>query len=420
MEKGIYPKYRWYVLIVMFLLHTICAGVIMISPAPLVGEMARSLGWQLGTITVIMMSAFTFFVAGGCVIAAFVLDKIGVCKTYMIACILSAAGTFLIPVLGSTIPGLVFLRLLEALGASFILSSPMLIASEWFPLEERGIVTGFQGAGVGFGVTVGVVISPAIFNVTGSWVTTMALMGFAPVVCFILVLIMKFGPSAPVMQSEAPKEKTSDASESDFKLALKEKLFIIALIVLFAFNWSQHVYNGLVPGYLTIDPPVGVGLGMQAAGNTFSFYSLFFMIGSLCSGLIGRFIFRNKLKIQLALAFIVGAVFHVSILLSGVKNSQAAMITCLIIAGFFFTQTGPLLYAYLTQCYPKNVMGRMGGLLTGIGTMAAPVGVAVGSIMLNVTNNYYIAIGTVGVMCLLGFFMTFFLYKPKIFADKIN
>jgi MFS family permease len=419
MEKTMYPKYRWYVMFVMFLIHICCAGMILISPAPLVGEISKASGWQLGTITVIMMSAFTFFVAGGCVIAAFVLDKIGVCKTYMLGCILSIAGAFLMPILGSTIPGLVFLRLLEALGASFALASPMLIASEWFPLEERGIVTGFQGAGVGLGTTVGVVISPILFNATGNWLTTMALFGIPPILCFILVLIMKFGPNAPVVQNEAPAENLGVQSDSDFKLALKERLFIVALLILFFFNWSFQGFNGLVPGYLAVDPPVGVGLGAQAAGNTFSFYSLFFMIGAICSGFIGRFVFKNKLKTPLVLAFIMGAIFKLLILLPGFKDNQTALTACFIIAGFFFTWTNPMTFAYLTQCYPKSVMGRIGGILQGLGTLGAPIGVAVGSFVLNATNSYYIPLGLISFMCLLGFLLTLFLYKPKIFADQI-
>jgi MFS family permease len=419
MEKIIYPKYRWYVLIVMFLIHVFCAGIILISPAPLVGEISKASGWNLGTITVITMSAFTFFVAGGCVIAAFVLDKIGVCKSYMIACALAAAGTFLMPFFGSTIPGVIFMRLLQALGASIALASPMLIASEWFPIEERGIVTGFQGAGVGLGTTVGVIISPLIFNMTGNWVTTMAIMGIPPVFCFILVCIMKFGPTPPAMQSSDVPENTGVASESDFKLALKEKLFFISLIILFAFNWSFQGFTGLVPGYLAVDPPTGVGLGAQVAGGTFSFYSLFFMIGAMSSGFIGRYIFKNKLKVSIAISFILGAAFKLFILLPGIRDNQAALTVCLIIAGFFFTWSQPMIFAYLTQCYPPTVMGRMGGILTGIGTLGAPIGIAIGSFALNATNSYYIPLGLISCICLLGFIMTLFLYKPKVFADKV-
>jgi MFS family permease len=419
LEKILYPKYRWYVMIVMFVMHIFCAGMPLIAPAPLVGEMAKASGWQLGTITVIMMSAFTFFVAGGCVIAAFVLDKIGVCKSYMLACVFSMAGSFLMPIFGSTIPGLIFMRLLSALGASIALSSPMLIASQWFPLEERGIVTGFQGAGVGLGTTLGVIVSPAIFNATGNWITALAMLGIPAVLCFIFVLIMKFGPSAPVMPQAAAPDNVGIVSDSDFKLALKEKLFFISLMILIAFNWSFQGFTGLVPGYLAVDPPTGLGLGAQTSGSIFSLYSLFFMIGSMCSGFIGRYVFKNKLKVSLAVAFIVGAVLKLSILLPGVGNNQAALTACFIIAGFFFTWGSPMLFAYLTQCYPANVMGRIGGIVQGLGTLGASVGVAIGSFALNATNSYYIPVGLIGAMCLVGFILTLFLYKPKIFADKV-
>lgn len=418
MDKRTYPKFRWLVMSLMTLVLFVNAGLIQIAPAPLVGEVADTTGWELGTVTAALIVSFTFFVAAGCVVSAFLLDRIGVGKTYVIACLIVAAGAFLMPAAASSLPGLVFLRLLEGLGAGFVMASPALIASQWFPPEEMGIVTGFQGGGIGLGITAGLIVSPLLFEATGSWVTTMTILGIAPAVCLLLSLILVFGPSAPAAAAAGPAESADSrvAGNGNFKKVLTHPLFYIALVANFAFCWVQAGYANLLPGYLAVDPPAGLGLGSLDAGNTSSLYTLFFTIGALSSGFIGRYVFRNRLKITMGMGFSLAMVFNVSVMFPAINENRVALVACLIMAGFFLAWCAPTLFAYLAQCYPTNVMGRVGGLIQGIATLGSPLGVAVGSYSLTMTGRYYIAIGAIGVMCLVGFVFSFFFHKPKVFA----
>ena len=122
MDKLTYPKFRWFVMILMTIVLFVNTGVIAIAPAPLVGVVAKSTGWQLGTVTAVLILSFIFFVAVGCVISALLLDRIGVFKTYILSCILAAVGAFLMPVLATSLVGLTFLRLLEGLGAGLVMT----------------------------------------------------------------------------------------------------------------------------------------------------------------------------------------------------------------------------------------------------------------------------------------------------------
>ncbi len=420
-ERIIYPKYRWFVMIVMFWVIFANEGAIGIGPAPLVGIISLSTGWELGTVTAIMIGSFTFFIATGCLLSAFLLDKIGIIKTFMLACMLSAAGAFLMPVLGRSIGGLVFLRLLEGLGGGLVLASPPKLACEWFPAAERGIVTGVQGAGVGFGVSIGIIISSAMYTAMNDWLMSMALMGIIPFIGLILSIVLRFGPEAPcVKNSFTSVHPAGINADTDFKLVLRQPLFYLGIGMIFFFAWVQQGYSNLTPGYLTVDPPSGCGLGTQAASTIFSFYSFSFTLGSLFSGFIGRYIFKNELKKSIALSFVLSAFFNVSVLLPAVYENSVKLRICLILAGFFFSWSGSMIFAYFTQCYPSEVMGRIGGFTQGIGGLGAPAGIAVGSITLNMTGSYFITLTAMGILCLLNLILTFFLYKPKIFAGRVG
>lgn len=415
MEKSAYPKYRWFVMFVMFFIVFVNQGIILTGPSPLVGVISKATGWQLGTVTAITMFPFTFFVAAGCVLGAFLLDKIGLGKTFIIAGCLSIAGAFLMPVLGGSIPGLLFLRFLEGLGAGLAMSAPAYVASKWFPLEERGIVTGVQGAGIGLGSVCGLNIAPAIYMQTQNWLITMTLLGIAPLIGLVFSTILKFGPNPPENLPDMKMADSDDKSGKDiFKQILKQPTFYIGIILCFAFSWVQQGYSDLTPGRLAVEPPTGIGLGAQTAGNIFSLYSLAFMIGALLSGFIGRYLFKNKLKLMIEIGFILAAIFNVSVLVPVVTENRAILIICLIFAGFFLSWCLATLLAFIAQKYPTNVVGRVGGLTQGIGCLGAPAGVAVGSVALGITERYTTAVVLCGFMCVLAFVLTFFLNKPKV------
>ena len=64
-------------------------------------------------------------------------------------------------------------------------------------------------------------------------------------------------------------------------------------------------------------------------------------------------------------------------------------------------------------------MGRVGGLIQGISILGAFLAMAVGSIALDSVNGYYISIVVIGLMSLLGFVLSFFFRKPKVFIGKV-
>jgi len=79
MNENNYPKYRWYVLVSLIVANVI-QGMLLISPTPLVGEIAKSMNMDLGGATASVMLPFTLMVAIGGILSGFVMDRIGLEK----------------------------------------------------------------------------------------------------------------------------------------------------------------------------------------------------------------------------------------------------------------------------------------------------------------------------------------------------
>ena len=145
-ENGamVYPKFRWFVMVTM-IIGVMAQGVIMIAPAPLIGEVAKYLCCDLGLVTFTVMGLWTVTVCIGGVIGGAVVDRIGIVKVYLVCSVLLILSTVLIPLVGSSLPIIIALRLIGGLGTGPIITTISRLAAEWFPLKERGLITGVQG-----------------------------------------------------------------------------------------------------------------------------------------------------------------------------------------------------------------------------------------------------------------------------------
>src|ERR1700730_3615687 len=79
-EHGHYPRFRWLVLLTI-LLSSVCAGMTVISFAPLVGVISKDLGIDLGTASFGFLGITTFVAAAGIVLSGFVIDRLAIYPT---------------------------------------------------------------------------------------------------------------------------------------------------------------------------------------------------------------------------------------------------------------------------------------------------------------------------------------------------
>jgi MFS family permease len=406
-------KFRWVVLVTMFV-ATIAQGMVLISPAPLVGEIAQSLGLSLGQVTGALMGSFILFVAVSAVVGGISTDKFGVVKTYIGSMVLLIAGSLLVPVLGDSLPGLLISRFIQGCGAGPILASIARLAAEWFPKKERAFVTGLQGAGVSLGIAIGFGLAPLIYTGTGSWKAAMAWMAVGAAAGLVLSLIFALGPKSPVALQDELDPGELLRSAADFKKSIGLPVFRIGAFSVFLLSWAMQGYNDLIPGHLAIEPPAGLGLGPVVAGKFMGLMQVAFMIGSAASGLLVLKIFGGRHRHLIAASFILTGIFCVSVLLPSIHSNNKMLLICLLFSGFFMGMPNPAVLAFISSYYPEHITGRIGGATMGIGILGGVAGVAAGSFALHRTEMYTVSILIVGVVCIIGCINAFGLTPSRV------
>ncbi len=403
MEKVSYPKFRWFALVTL-LIMTVAQGIVLISPAPLVGDIASSLHLSLGQATGAVMGAFIIFVALGGIAGGVVIDKIGIPRTYFISVVLMAIGSLLALLIGDTLGGLVVSRLVQGFGAGPIMSSVSRLASEWFPRKERAIVTGIQGMSVSLGIAIGFGLSPLINAVTGNWQQTLAFSAIPLFIALVLILVFALGPKSPVMLHDALDSTELIESQDDFKRSIKLSVFWIAIVVCFCMTWVMQGYNDITPGHIAVDQPVGLGLGAALAGRYMGLMQIAFMVGAVASGFISTKIFKGNQRLMLSLSFILIAIFCTAVLLPAVKYNSTSLLAVLMLAGFFQGMPLPTVMAFISNSYPEHITGRIGGITMGLSIFGGVLGVAAGSYALHHTGYYTVSVLIVGVVSIVGAF----------------
>ena len=401
MALSTYPKFRWYVLLTM-LVVTLSQGIALISPAPLVGEIAKSLNLSLGEATGSTMGAFIVFVAISGMVGGVITDRIGVIRVYIISIVLMAIGAILTPVIGNSLPGLLFARVIQGCGAGPIMSSISKLAADWFPKKERPLVTGVQGMSLSLGIAFGFGLIPTVYEATSDWQFAIASTAFIMTVGLIMTLVLLVLHKTPFALINKQNRGDEIESANDFRNTLKLSVFWAGVLSAFFQAWAMQGYNDLTPGHLAVDPPVGLGYGAVLAGRYMGLLQLAFMVGSITSGFITTKIFKQDARKTISLSFFLTGIFCTAVLLPTVYENPTLLLIDLILAGFFMGMPTPAVMAFIANSYPEHITGRVGGMTMGLGIFGGTAGVAVGSAALHYSGLYTISILIVSSICLLG------------------
>lgn len=411
-EKPIFPAFRWFVLATLCI-ATAATAMALIAPAPLMGPIAKTLEVSLGEATAATMGTFNLFVGLSCIIGGWFIDKVGPVRIWLFCLALLIIGLLLVPVVGTTFLGMIVLRAIHGIATGPIMASAAKLSATWFPLHERGIVTGFQGASVGLGVAAGFMVAPGLFMSNNDWAATMAWLSILSFVAVVMTIIVAVGPKAPNEHSVAAPVDVPEGTASDFKRAIKQPATWAAIGCVVWLSWIFQGFNDLVPGYIAIPAPVGLGLGPMAAGKFMGALQITFMIGAILSAFIMEKIFGGKSKPVAVLGFLVIAVLSCAITLPAVTSSESTLLTVLVLIGFFESLVNPVTFAFIAKNYPENITGKLGGLAQGIGIFGGTAGVFAGATALHVTGMYFMSINIVIGIAVIGCFFALWQNPPK-------
>ena len=414
-EGATYPRFRWLAMVTMSL-GVIAEGVIMTSPAPLIGEVAKYLNRDLGLVTFTVMGLWTATVCLGGLIGGAAVDQFGIVRVYLISGVLLSLSTILMPVAGPNLPAIVVLRLIGGFGTGPIITTISRLAAEWFRPEERGLITGIQGMSRALGVLVGLGMAPVVFEAVKSWPITMAWMSVPAVSFLVFAILMACGPKAPELIVEEHEHR--HAGQRDFKTALKDPVIYLCVVYVFLFNWIVQGANNLTPGYFAVLPPVGVGWGPTTAGRIMMIFQLVFMVGSLVSGWLHDSVYKRDTRLQIMLAFVfAGLYFFLKFPKVIGRGPNFVLLLIMAASAFFMGQGIATIMAFIAKNYPEHITGKVGGMAMGLGLIGGVIGVAFGSKALAQTHRYQLPILIVSAVAVPGFFAAFALKKPKSFQS---
>jgi MFS family permease len=411
----VYPRFRWLILLVMFLV-TAVSDIIMISPAPLMGIIAKSLNMSLGDMTAYLMGLFNLVVAVSCIGGGIMCDRVGFMPVLVFSSVVLTLPTLVLPYFGYSFAGVLTIRLIQAIGCGSVLATVSPVAALWFPLKDRGIVTGIQGMGVSVGIATGFVAAPALYGAVGDWQIAMAWLAAGCLVVVAVTLIVAWLPKPATPISAGVCYEISHAGGNTLKLALKQPATWIGVFVVFCLMWVLNAFNDLTPAYLAIDPPLGLGFGPMTAGKMMMALELASMIGAVATGFVMERVFNGKVRPVIAIGYLMFAIFTFSVLFQAVHADIRFLACCLMVAGFFRAWVVPNAMAFVAMHYPPHITGKIVGMWMGLGIFGSAAGVTCGAIALRSTGNYHLSIVMVSVMSLIGLFAVLFLKPPAVFC----
>lgn len=412
-----YPTFRWFVAIT-YVLVVVSSALALISITPLMGEVAKTIGQSIGITVGIVMSTFNLLVALGAITGGIFIDKFGVTRVWVGSLTLLIIGSLLTPVLGNTGTGMTIIRVIQGAGTGPIMGCCAALAAQWFPQNERGILTGMQGLSMGAGVAIGTIVGPLLANATGSWQSGLAWEAVFSAVALIMTIVVIFGPKPPVVE-EISSESSHDLAQTarDFKIAMFQPATLGTLLVCFCLSWVFQAIGDLTPSYLAVDAPVGLGKGPLVAGSMYSSFSIAFMFGAMASGVVTNKIFKGKAKNTILLGFIVAAITTYGLNVSGIVSQDAVLIFDLIICGLFMSMIQPPAYAFIASYYPEHIVGKVGGTIVGLSIFGGVGGATMGAYALHVTGHYTMGVIIMVALLLIGAIGTIFIKPPKMYQS---
>jgi MFS family permease len=413
MADIVYPKFRWFILIA-YVLVTSATSFCMISPSPLIPFIAQGMGVNGGVIGNATMTSFNLFMGLFAFIGGFFLDKVGVFRMWIICLVIVGLGSILVPIIGTTVPGLVLCRVLHAAGTGPIMASIAALSSQQFKFNERTYIAAFQGFSVCFGIGLGQYLVPVIYQMVGeNWMSALTWTSVYPALALVFAFIVLFGPTLPVIHAAQSENTGGKLLSGDYKKALMySTVYVLALMGLID-SWCQQVFNGMMPGFYNAEIAVG-GLGLGALGSTKLSLAAFFMAaGTLVAPFVNDKIFRGNPKptIFIGLAFAAAFILVIQKMTPTIGDLILVGVPCGIL--FFSSFVNPTIFGYVAKHYPGEIAGRLGGFIMFFFVIGSAMGLFISNTMYSTTGSYMAPFLLLAIVTFCGGIAVMFLKPPK-------
>ncbi len=405
------PRFRWFVLFTASLSFA-AMQINMIAYAPLLADIAKNLGIDMGAATN-LMAVFLFTASIALIVGGILCDRYGIMFVIILGLLCSSIPAVLMPWIGTSYQTVLWARVIQGFSAGFLLCTMAPIMAIWFPLQGKGLASGLMNGSVTLGSAVGVLSAPAVFLALGSWQKMMAWLSVPCWAALLLGLVVVFSPKPQGHVSRPQSGEVRAADGSALKRALSAPITWIGVIVTFFTAWCfQSLYN-LTPAYFAADKPIGIGFGPMLSGKLMLAVMIAGMLGPVIGGLLQDKVFRGNAKPVLLIGFALTCIFIYTILFPPVYTDRIILIVCLILVGMGNAFLYPAIVVFISGTYPVQIVGKMLGLWFGLGAFGGAAGLFAGGLAVSKFGNYNVSISLVSLAAVIGFVFALFMVRPK-------
>lgn len=414
-----YPRIRWLVLAMLFASYFV-VGMMLVTFSPVIGLVAADFGITPGEATFFATGLFMAASVVSSFVSGPLADRFGAFPVMLTGVILYVVSAILIPALSTSLAGFITIRILMGLGQGPIMVSAGSAVARWFPAKERSFSLGIMAAGFPIGLMAAFSLISFGLQLYSeeNWRAAVSLLMVGPIAVAILsVITVVLAKESSLPDEDLPVNIAVDTgSESDFLYVVKQPVLYMIVVIASLYMWLSSTLTDMGPGYLAIDPPMGVGYGPVEAGYLMNFLTFGNLFGSIVIvGFMLEKVLKRKAKPLIMAAFLIMFVAILAIKFPVVYENPAMLRLALFAAGIGCTCAMTPLVVFVTTNFPAQIVGKILSIVYGIYMIVGAAGMSINSAALYNSGTYQLPLTIVSIVAIAGFIPAALLYVPKRF-----
>jgi predicted MFS family arabinose efflux permease len=301
-------------------------------------------------------------------------DKIGAGRVLLAGAVLVAVGTFITPLMTTTLGLIVAIGVLSAGGSGMAGPATLMAAtSRLVPQDKRGLATGIVNAGGSFGQFVMAPVATALMAGIG-WAAAMQVLGVVVLACLPAAYVLRGNSAQSAPAAGTPSLTTRQAIAQ----ALRTPSFLMLAAGFFVCGFHVAFLATHLPGVIAL-----CGLPAQWAGWSLALIGLFNIMGSLT---VGWAIGRWRMKSLLSLIYAARGLAVIAFLLAP-KTGPVVLIFAAVM-GLTYLSTVPPTAGLVAKFFGVSNMATLFGIVMLSHQVGGFLGAFLGGRIFEATGSY--------------------------------
>jgi cyanate permease len=407
-EQATYSSYRWLILLVGCL-AIVSYAIQLIVLVPLFGEISKDLKVDMSACLNLSM-VFVIVVSFANTFGGIVVDKLRLTLIYVGSLLCSCIPAVMMPWVGDSYWAVAVARMIQGPSAvAFCTIGP--IVALWFPSREQGLAGGVLMCMMSVGTAIGLVATPAVLEYVGTWQKTVALFSIPGWITIILAVL--FTRRQPPVQHKLGPRASMTAGRETYLTVLRNPLSWVGTLLFFLNAWGFYGLLNVVPPWLAMPGPMGLGLGAMTSGKLSLLVPIMGIPAFVLGGIFYDKVAKEKSRPAIWIAFLMTGFLAYLLPFSVVYRNMVLLTIVLMGAGFGLPFMGASLTAFIAKNYPPHLVGSLVGLWFGLGSLGGALGIYMAGLATVLTGSFDWGFRLITLAAAGGLVLTFAL-KPRI------